>query len=104
MVGWLEVVYCGGRGKLSSAEPAVQTMVAENLHQTYMTALYHTYTTTRIDQLFNIVIGGSCGQKGMKVFLIIKERKKSCYRERCKGGCEGEMGEGIMGRKGKEKG
>uniref|UniRef100_A0A0P4W136 Anaphase-promoting complex subunit 2 n=2 Tax=Scylla olivacea TaxID=85551 RepID=A0A0P4W136_SCYOL len=56
VVGWLEVVYCGGRGKLSSAESAVQNMVAENLHQTYMTALYHTYTTTRIDQLFNIVI------------------------------------------------
>lgn len=68
VVGRLEVVYCGGQGKLSSAEPAVQTMVAENLHQTYMTALYHTYTTTRIDQLFNIVIGGSGRWEGGKEF------------------------------------
>ncbi|KAG7175880.1 Anaphase-promoting complex subunit 2-like [Homarus americanus] len=56
VIGWLEVVYCGGRGQLSSADSAIQTMVANNLNQTYMTALYHTYTTTRIDQLFNIVI------------------------------------------------
>ncbi|XP_069956279.1 anaphase-promoting complex subunit 2 isoform X2 [Cherax quadricarinatus] len=56
VIGWLEVVYCGGRGQLSSADSVVQTMVANNLNQTYMTALYHTYTTTRIDQLFNIVI------------------------------------------------
>ncbi|XP_071521652.1 anaphase-promoting complex subunit 2 [Panulirus ornatus] len=56
VIGWLEVVYCGGRGQLPSADMAVQTMVANNLNQTYMTALYHTYTTTRIDQLFNIVI------------------------------------------------
>ncbi|MPC89994.1 hypothetical protein E2C01_084960 [Portunus trituberculatus] len=64
VVGWLEVVYCGGRGKLSSAEPAVQNVVAENLQQTYMTALYHTYTTTRIDQLFNILIG-ECNGAGV---------------------------------------
>ena len=63
VVGWLEVVYCGGRGKLSSADTPIQTMVAENLHQTYMTALYHTYTTTRIDQLFNIVIGEARGKE-----------------------------------------
>lgn len=56
VVGWLEVVYCGGRGQLSTADSAIQTMVANNLNQTYMTALYQTYTTTRIDQLFNIVI------------------------------------------------
>lgn len=57
VVGWLELVYCGSRGQLSSADAAIQTMVSNNLNQTYMTALYHTYTTTRIDQLFNIVIG-----------------------------------------------
>ncbi|XP_042881814.1 anaphase-promoting complex subunit 2-like [Penaeus japonicus] len=56
VVGWLELVYCGGRGQRSSADTAIQTMVSNNLNQTYMTALYHTYTTTRIDQLFNIVI------------------------------------------------
>ncbi|KAK7008348.1 Anaphase-promoting complex subunit 2 [Halocaridina rubra] len=56
VVGWLEVVYCGGRGHLSSADESIQRMVSDNLTHTYMTALYHTYTTTRIDQLFNIVI------------------------------------------------
>ncbi|KAK4305032.1 hypothetical protein Pmani_023056 [Petrolisthes manimaculis] len=56
VVGWLEVVYCGGRGQLSSADPAIQTLVTNSLNQTYIAALYHTYTTTRIDQLFNIVI------------------------------------------------
>ena len=57
VVGWLELVYCGGRGQLQSAEPNIQNMVSNNLNHTYMSALYHTYTTTRIDQLFNIVIG-----------------------------------------------
>ncbi|XP_064089361.1 anaphase-promoting complex subunit 2-like [Macrobrachium nipponense] len=56
VVGWLEMVYCGGRGQLQSAEPEIQNMVSNNLNHTYMSALYHTYTTTRIDQLFNIVI------------------------------------------------
>ena len=51
------MVYCGGRGQLGAADPHVQNMVSVNLNQTYRSALYHTYTATRISQLFDIVIG-----------------------------------------------
>lgn len=70
VVGWLEVVYCGGRGQLSSSDPAIQALVTNSLNQTYITALYHTYTTTRIDQLFNIVIGEKSTLDSCLMFCI----------------------------------
>ncbi|XP_076046085.1 anaphase promoting complex subunit morula [Oratosquilla oratoria] len=74
VVGWLELVYCGGRGQLCMADEAVQSMIANNLSETYITALYHTYTTTRIEQLFNIVIEYPESQPALEDLRVCLEK------------------------------
>lgn len=59
-VEWLKFVYSGTdtKGNLSSSKDELSRF-SKDKKQMYKLAMYHKYTSTRIKQLFNILIGRS---------------------------------------------
>ena len=52
---WIRMIHCSTTS-LSSAEQEETTLVLKSFQQQLCHFLYETYTRTRIDQLFNIII------------------------------------------------